>query len=47
MSDLPASPEAPDLATARDLSHFFGSGDTRTRILADITIAIPPASSSS
>lgn len=31
-----------NLATAIGLSHHFGSGDTRTLILNDISIAIPP-----
>lgn len=35
-------PASGDLAVAAGLSHFFGSGDTRTQILTDITVAIPP-----
>ncbi|WP_279605370.1 ATP-binding cassette domain-containing protein [Methylobacterium sp. E-016] len=38
----PDAPAAEDLATAIGLSHCFGTGDTRTQILTDITISIPP-----
>ncbi|WP_191970090.1 ABC transporter ATP-binding protein [Methylobacterium planeticum] len=31
-----------NLASATDLSHAFGTGDMRTPILTDITLAIPP-----
>ena len=41
MSDPPREASPADLAVADDLSHFFGTGDTRTRILTDIAITIP------
>ena len=38
----PPAAVAADLASAVGLSHAFGTGDNRTAILTDITLAIPP-----